>query len=81
MRTFNRSANSLNESGSFPRALTEAELDLVFGGATGEGVATAFINGGTDHVFSALPGLINSVDRSGLNPTGHGTITASVAGS
>jgi hypothetical protein len=76
MRIFTRSATALNESSSLPRILTKAEMDLVFGGATGEGVATAFTTGGTTAVFSAVPGLTISVEKSGINPTGHGQITA-----
>jgi hypothetical protein len=60
------------------RTLTEAELDLACGGVTGQGVATAITTGGTTEVLSALPGLITATEESGLNPPGHGQITAAV---
>jgi hypothetical protein len=58
--------------------LTDAQLDQVFGGLTGAGVATAFTEGGTLEVLNAVPGLTTAVNKSGLNPTGHGTLTAAV---
>jgi hypothetical protein len=61
------------------RLLTEAELDQVRGGAVGQGVATSFTEGGTANVLNAFPGLLNSTTESGLNPTGHGQITAGAA--
>jgi bacteriocin-like protein len=56
--------------------LTDDQLDQISGGQTGQGVATAFVEGGTTKVLNALPGLINATEKSGVNPPGHGTITA-----
>lgn len=58
------------------RELTTEELDKVAGGATGEGVATAFTQGDTTNVLNALSGLTNAANQSGVIPPGHGNLTA-----
>jgi hypothetical protein len=56
--------------------LTVAELDQVFGGVTGAGVATAITEGGTTEVLNAVPGLVKATANPGPDPAGHGTLTA-----
>lgn len=48
-------------------------------GAPGQGVATAFVTGGTTNVFNAFEGLTTATNQSGINPVGHGHITADAA--
>ncbi len=60
------------------REMTDAELDQVFGGLTGAGVATALTEGGTRAVLNAVD-AIAAADEQGNTPepiVGHGTITA-----
>jgi hypothetical protein len=57
------------------RELMTEELDKVAGGLIGDGVATAFTQGGTTNVLNAFFGISNAANQSGVIP-GHGNLTA-----
>lgn len=61
------------------------DRDLVLDGSPGQGVATALVTGGTDAVLKgfndpnvngAFDGILNATEHTGINPVGHGQITA-----